>query len=351
MISALGDPNNPPTPVLLLLLHSKKPFVSTLKLRLHFTRVLVFLNPFCHSHSQLTLKQPLNIYSSIFKMISTAVATIVFCAAIASAQDVCKPDLLIDDFSTSVSANVDGAIRPVNHLGADYGEVNVTWSINTAEKFAMLSPSSLPNFWYSKFDARACFDLTGYSSIDFDLVAPTGSDMSFTLTQKAPNCVDRLVDSTYLSLTKYIKPDGTKQHVSLPLGDFATNINGLPFDFIHLKDWTPTGLSPVGAVFHMSNLVLKGGCGVPKPGGNPNPNSSSAAVTGTAAATTTAVATGAATTTAAGTGAATTTASGTGSTGATTPGAVLPKSGAESVSMFSALVGSIVAAIAGVALF
>ncbi|KAJ1342576.1 hypothetical protein BSLG_002893 [Batrachochytrium salamandrivorans] len=267
-------------------------------------------------------------------MISTAVATIVFCAAIASAQDVCKPDLLIDDFSTSVSANVDGAIRPVNHLGADYGEVNVTWSINTAEKFAMLSPSSLPNFWYSKFDARACFDLTGYSSIDFDLVAPTGSDMSFTLTQKAPNCVDRLVDSTYLSLTKYIKPDD------------APN-NTCRFHW----DWTPTGLSPVGAVFHMSNLVLKGGCGVPKPGGNPNPNSSSAAVTGTAAATTTAVATGAATTTAAGTGAATTTASGTGSTGATTPGAVLPKSGAESVSMFSALVGSIVAAIAGVALF
>ncbi|KAJ8323064.1 hypothetical protein BDV3_006678 [Batrachochytrium dendrobatidis] len=266
-----------------------------------------------------------------------ALSATIFLASISvvSSQAVCKPDLLVDDFVKAQSAMVDGEVRPVNLLGGDYGAVGIEWSVDTAKKAAVLTSTNSSNFWFAKFDAIACFDLTGYSAITFDLVAPTGSDMSFTLTQKSANCVDRLIDSSYMPLTKYIKPNGSKQHVSLPLSDFAMNINGAPYDFKHLKDWTPTSLSPVGATFEISNLVLKGGCG------NETSTATAAATTASAPSTVaaTATASSAATATAAG-GASSGTASGSGST---------VKSSASSI--VSSIFGSIMAAVAGLALF
>ncbi|KAL2918388.1 hypothetical protein HK105_201788 [Polyrhizophydium stewartii] len=209
-------------------------------------------------------------------MIAAAAAAL-FLAASAAAQ-VCKKDLLVDDFGTSQQAVVDSATRFVNKLGGDYGGVGVEWNIDTTKKAVVIvSQNASSNFWFSKFDAGACFDLTGYSSIDFDLLAPTGSSMSFTLTQKLADCSQRAPDgsdSVYLPLSKYVTPDGTKKHVSLPLADFAKNINGANYDFIHLKDWTPVSFAPSGATFEISNIVLKGGCGVPGTGTNTGSSSS-----------------------------------------------------------------------------
>jgi hypothetical protein len=76
------------------------------------------------------------------------------------------------------------------------------------------------NSWYVKFDERACFDLTPYSAMQFELTAPAGTTMLFTLTQHAPDCKTRIVDSVYTDLEKYSKPDGTKKIVTIPFSDF-----------------------------------------------------------------------------------------------------------------------------------
>ncbi|KAL2914085.1 hypothetical protein HK105_206343 [Polyrhizophydium stewartii] len=201
-----------------------------------------------------------------------ALAVALAAAASPAAAQVCKKDLLVDDFAKTQTAVIANETRQVDLLGGDYGAVGVGWKVDTAKKAMVLtSLNGTSNFWFAKFDAGACFDLTGYSAIDFDLVGPAGSDMQFTLTQKLPDCSERAPDgsdSAYLALSKYAKMDGTKKHVSLPLADFAKNINGSNYDFIHLKDFTPVNLGPTGAVFEMSNLVLKGGCGVPGTGTN-----------------------------------------------------------------------------------
>lgn len=52
------------------------------------------------------------------------------------------------------------------------------------------NPGTAPtfNYWFAKFDQVACFNLAGFSAIQFDLIAPVGSNMNFTMTQKSPNC-------------------------------------------------------------------------------------------------------------------------------------------------------------------
>ncbi|KAI8905462.1 hypothetical protein EDD86DRAFT_211538 [Gorgonomyces haynaldii] len=159
-------------------------------------------------------------------------------------------------------------IRQLNQLGGDYGIVNATFQINTSAKTLTVVPAvqTTPNnFWFAKYDWQACFDLRGYIGFQFELVAPTGSEISFTLTQKSADCVDRLVDSVYVPLTKYITPNGQKQTVLMPFADFSKNINGGNFDFQHLKDWTAVNFSPADGTsqFVFSNLILKGNCSLP----------------------------------------------------------------------------------------
>ena len=109
--------------------------------------------------------------------------------------------------------------------------------------------------------------------MQFDLIAPAGSDMNFTLTQRAPctpsvkgqplpagsTTTPRLVDSVYIPLSRFITPNGQKQTVTLYFSNFSKNLVGESFDFQHLKDWTIVNLKPAGAVFYMSDLKLLGG--------------------------------------------------------------------------------------------
>lgn len=108
-----------------------------------------------------------------------------------------------------------------------------------------------------------------------------------TLTQKTPDCKDRVPgqsDSTYVPITKYVTPNGTKQSVVVPFSDFATNLQGQPFDMNHLKDWTIVGVTPEGAKLRISNLVLKGDC----PPGTPISSAPASQGTAPAASTTSA---------------------------------------------------------------
>ncbi len=99
-----------------------------------------------------------------------------------------------------------------------------------------------------------------YLGFEFELTAPTGSTFDITFTQKAPNCVDRLADSTYRSILRYTTPNGTKQRVIVPLADFAQTVDGGNFSMQHLKDITFVKMLPVDARFEVRNLKMIGNC-------------------------------------------------------------------------------------------
>jgi hypothetical protein len=176
------------------------------------------------------------------------------------AAQACRPDLLIDDYSVVEQRNYDGALRYFNRVNADYGHVGMTATYEQANRRVVLVPTATDNFWFVKFNIQACFDLRGYTGIQFDITAPTNSSSLFTLTQQAPDCITRLVDSVYTPLDRYITPNGVRQTVLQPLSDFALNLNNEPFDWVHFKDWTAVNLLPVGARFEVTNFILKGNC-------------------------------------------------------------------------------------------
>ncbi|KAI8895789.1 hypothetical protein BC833DRAFT_599994 [Globomyces pollinis-pini] len=192
----------------------------------------------------------------------------------------CTKDLLLDDFAKidyrPLLIETPPPDRYFNLVGGDYGAKDQNFTINTKEKFMEITADWGPadtsesdthpggptahNYWYSKFDPLACFDLSPYTALQFDIKAPAGTDMYFTLTQHAPGCKKRLIDSVYQNLTKYITPDGTKKTVKIPLSDFGKNLVGKDFDFKYLKDFTTVNLIPKGVVIQMSNMLLKGNC-------------------------------------------------------------------------------------------
>ncbi|KAI8921597.1 hypothetical protein BC831DRAFT_506637 [Entophlyctis helioformis] len=218
-------------------------------------------------------------------MLASIALLAVSVVSFANAQAACKPDSLVDDFAANRMVTllpIDGGDqRPGNLMGGDYGAVGATFVVDTTAKEVVLtSTNGTSNFWFAKFDIGACFDLTGYYAIAFDI--------------RSANCSVRLVDSDYLPLSKYITPDGTKKTVIQPLTDFAKNIEGGPFDFVHLKDWTMVDMKPQGAVFRLSNLRLIGGCSPTATAGAAAASSSAAAAAAKASSTAPAAASGAA---------------------------------------------------------
>ena len=47
-------------------------------------------------------------------------------------------------------------------------------------------------FVLKKKNQQACFDLTPYYGLEFELEAPSNAEAAFTLTQKTLDCSDRL---------------------------------------------------------------------------------------------------------------------------------------------------------------
>ncbi|KAJ3178624.1 hypothetical protein HDU87_003447 [Geranomyces variabilis] len=184
----------------------------------------------------------------------------------------CGPDLLIDDFSVvrqgklPFPPQVDNTTRFLNALGADYGDdgQNLTFATVPADKVMRINVITTQNFWFSKFDASACFDTTNFHGIAFDMLAPVGGNMKMTLTQKNPDCILRTdygpSDATYIPITNYMNPNGTKQSVIIPFADFKMNSGGKLYDFLHLKDWTLNQFSPAGSTWEISNLRLMYAC-------------------------------------------------------------------------------------------
>jgi hypothetical protein len=131
---------------------------------------------------------------------------------------------------------------------------------DTSESWTHPGKPNSHNYVYVKFDLNACFDLSPFTAFEFDLVAPPDAEMIFVMTQKSANCSVREIDSVYHSLDEYIKPDGTKQTVRMPVSDFSKNLLGQDFDLRHLKDFTIIDIKPSTFNFQISNFYLRGNC-------------------------------------------------------------------------------------------
>lgn len=146
-------------------------------------------------------------------------------------------------------------------LGGDYGQHNVHWRIRKGH-YLEATATRHDNFLFFKADPDACFDLTTYTAVKFDMQAPKGSDSKFTLTQKDASCENRILDgdSVYHSISKFAEMDGTKKTVVMPLAEYSKRSkDGKPFDFVHFKDFTFVDMTP-GAKFKISNIWLVGNC-------------------------------------------------------------------------------------------
>ncbi|KAJ3160724.1 hypothetical protein HDU88_007876 [Geranomyces variabilis] len=188
----------------------------------------------------------------------------------------CGPDILVDDFSVFNRSMLPlvGEIdtRQVNLLGGDYGggDKNTTlkFAVQVSQKNVEVTPLTSAGFFFFKFDAGACYDLSNINSLAFDLIAPVGGSFDIGLTQKTADCKQRLdgesskSDTKYVPLTKYTTPDAkTKQTVVIPFYDLAgPTALGTDFDFAHLKDVTFINWKPLNAAFQISDIRLRREC-------------------------------------------------------------------------------------------
>ncbi|KAI9138535.1 hypothetical protein BKA69DRAFT_1091121 [Paraphysoderma sedebokerense] len=174
-------------------------------------------------------------------------------------------DILVDDFVQNIRAPLPGEtfVRDINLLSGDYGKsdgASLSYTIDTTNRWVRIIPGETENYWFAKFDAPACYNLTGIYAMAFDLRSPVGSTFEMTLTQHAPDCVTRTEDSVYLPITRYVVPNGGWQRVIVPFVDFGINLAGTAFDFAHLKDWTGVRFAPLNAVFDITNIRLLKQC-------------------------------------------------------------------------------------------
>ncbi|KAI9335513.1 hypothetical protein BDR26DRAFT_865878 [Obelidium mucronatum] len=213
----------------------------------------------------------------------------------------CQQDVLVDDFrarnasmfrqqpltliedgkvvSTGCDTNTgfNGCNKTLNLMGGDFGDsgaaevlsvgsLDITAGNNSAvvgsfEADARPNTAVTINYWFTKFNWENDFDLTPYSGMSLDFIAPIGSDFNITLTQWIPSVNKRGIDSQYRVLSSYVVPNGKPQTLNLKWTDFGTNLNGQPFDLKHLKDVTFVNFVPVGAVFKFTKMTLTGTCG------------------------------------------------------------------------------------------
>ncbi|KAI8819157.1 uncharacterized protein EV422DRAFT_535323 [Fimicolochytrium jonesii] len=204
----------------------------------------------------------------------------------------CGPDILVDDFHvynrSMLPIQGEKDPRQVNLLGGDYGtDGTLKFNVSVANKDVEVTPVSGASYFFFKFDAGACFDLSGFNSLSFDIIAPVGGSFDIGLTQKSADCHERLggetsqYDSKYLPLTQFVTPDGTtKQTVVVPFYSLAGPTQAGPaFDFVHLKDVTFINWKSFNSVYKISNIRLRRACGENGPSGA-NHTISGAAPTG-----------------------------------------------------------------------
>ncbi|KAJ3043217.1 hypothetical protein HDV00_005537 [Rhizophlyctis rosea] len=197
----------------------------------------------------------------------------------------CGGDLLLDDFSQDrVWTAPTGEVKHANAIGGDWGIWGGNFSIDTSAKTLTITPAKQPtalqpnstynpntvptfNFFYTQFTNqheifdKACANLTVFTALEFDAVAPAGFDFNITFTQRLQgNCDVRTFDSRYQLFSKYYTTPGQKKTLHLPLSDFNVDLSGASFNYNWNKDitWVNLAGAKAGDSVSISNVILKG---------------------------------------------------------------------------------------------
>ncbi|TPX30389.1 hypothetical protein SmJEL517_g06041 [Synchytrium microbalum] len=208
-------------------------------------------------------------------------------AALTYNGQTCQRDVLVDDFRAARPVTgPSGTVVKYNLLNGDYGAVGATWAINAPAAGAftgtgtltIANPANPPyasdptynpympasyNWFFFKFDPAACFDISQYTAIMFTYSV---SDPTFwanmTLTQKAPDCTTRTIDSQYHPFSTFTSGAAAIKTYTQPLSSVPYNLAGGYYDRTHLKDFTFVNMQPANAnvVLTLYQIWLKGTC-------------------------------------------------------------------------------------------
>ncbi|KAJ3178462.1 hypothetical protein HDU87_003536 [Geranomyces variabilis] len=112
---------------------------------------------------------------------------------------------------------------------------------------------STKNNWYSTL-SKFCFDISLYTTVTFDLVAPVGSDFFVSLVSSDSACVTPVSTTTYVRVSDYVPMDGRNHTVNIPIADLN------PTNSKYVQTLLFSNLSPGNAAFWIDNVIVKRRC-------------------------------------------------------------------------------------------
>ncbi|KAJ3174847.1 hypothetical protein HDU87_006639 [Geranomyces variabilis] len=150
-------------------------------------------------------------------------------------------------------------LHAVNELILDQQSSPNLWTQYTTDQRLKLQTDgdptsySMQNSWYSTL-SKFCFDISVYSTVTFDLVAPPGSDFFVSLVSYDSGCNAALATTTYIRVSDYIIIDGKNRTVNIPIKDLN------PANSKNVKTLLFSNLAPENTVFYLDNVLVKRRC-------------------------------------------------------------------------------------------
>ncbi|KAJ3146544.1 hypothetical protein HDU86_008476 [Geranomyces michiganensis] len=150
-------------------------------------------------------------------------------------------------------------IHSVNDLMLDTQATGSLWTKYTTDQRLKMQTGpdstsfSTRNSWYTTL-SKFCFDVTTYSDVTFDLIAPPGSDFFVSLVSYDSDCKTPANTATYVRVSDYTITDGRNRTVSIPIKDLN------PKNSKFVKTLVFSNLSPKNAIFYLDNVLLTKRC-------------------------------------------------------------------------------------------
>ncbi|KAI9324268.1 hypothetical protein DFJ73DRAFT_768471 [Zopfochytrium polystomum] len=194
-------------------------------------------------------------------------STTLLAASPTPSPSACNPDLLVDDFRPRTpdlySPGPSHGMGPDCNEPANFKGCNTTLDLiggvlrgrRGGRHRVYFGPCRLtprPTTNYS-FSVAFFKDLSNYSAIAIDLVAPVGFDFNISLSPSQG------ADSpTRRTLASYLTPSAAPQSLLLPIADLLANTNPPAIVAGKLRF---ANFAPPGASLSLSKITLKGACG------------------------------------------------------------------------------------------
>ncbi|KAI9359186.1 hypothetical protein DFJ73DRAFT_774105 [Zopfochytrium polystomum] len=186
----------------------------------------------------------------------------------------CNPDLLVDDFrprtpdlyspgpshgmgpDCNEPANFKGCNTTLDLIGGYYEGVEedgTVFTLDPAGGRLVVDVGTTGTKGANSFSVAFFKDLSNYSAIAIDLVAPVGFDFNISLSPSQG------ADSpTRRTLASYLTPSAAPQSLLLPIADLLANTNPPAIVAGKLRF---ANFAPPGASLSLSKITLKGACG------------------------------------------------------------------------------------------